>query len=60
MKMKHFHIEDVKQILDILEIEKAFHNRFNEENVGNSFISSFFINKTKVHKKDEMGFESLA
>uniref|UniRef100_A0AAU6MVH8 DNA-directed RNA polymerase subunit alpha n=1 Tax=Fuchsia x standishii TaxID=3144444 RepID=A0AAU6MVH8_9MYRT len=30
MKMKHFRIEDVKQILDILEIEKAFHNQFNE------------------------------
>lgn len=30
MKIKHFRIEDVKQILHILEIEKAFHNQFNE------------------------------
>nr|AMC32269.1 RNA polymerase alpha subunit [Oenothera suffrutescens] len=59
MKMKHFRIEDVKQILDILEIEKGFHNRFHEENAENAFILSFFINKTKGQKKDEMVFESL-
>jgi len=31
MKMEYFRIEDVKQILDSLEIEKAFHNPFTEE-----------------------------
>jgi DNA-directed RNA polymerase subunit alpha len=31
MKIKHFRREDVKQILDILEIEKVFHNRFTEQ-----------------------------
>nr|YP_009669183.1 RNA polymerase subunit alpha [Heimia apetala]AZB52104.1 RNA polymerase alpha subunit [Heimia myrtifolia]QCW94182.1 RNA polymerase subunit alpha [Heimia apetala] len=33
MKIKHFRREDVKQILDILEIEKAFHNRFTEQQI---------------------------
>nr|YP_009574023.1 RNA polymerase alpha subunit [Pemphis acidula]QBM31216.1 RNA polymerase alpha subunit [Pemphis acidula]WKK48001.1 RNA polymerase alpha subunit [Pemphis acidula] len=31
MKIKYFRREDVKQILDILEIEKVFHNRFIEQ-----------------------------
>nr|QCW93702.1 RNA polymerase subunit alpha [Alzatea verticillata] len=31
MKIEHFHIEDVKQILDSLEIEKTFPKRFSEE-----------------------------
>nr|YP_009669936.1 RNA polymerase subunit alpha [Salvertia convallariodora]QCW95255.1 RNA polymerase subunit alpha [Salvertia convallariodora] len=31
MKIEDFRIEDVKHILDSLEIEKAFHNRFTEE-----------------------------
>nr|YP_010172232.1 RNA polymerase alpha subunit [Trapa kozhevnikoviorum]QSF20421.1 RNA polymerase alpha subunit [Trapa kozhevnikoviorum] len=33
MKMKHFRREDVKKILGILEIEKAFHNRFTEQKI---------------------------
>nr|YP_010927894.1 RNA polymerase alpha subunit [Gyrosphragma santos-limae]WKK46910.1 RNA polymerase alpha subunit [Gyrosphragma santos-limae] len=31
MNIKHFRREDVKQIFDILEIEKTFHNRFTEQ-----------------------------
>nr|YP_010928902.1 RNA polymerase alpha subunit [Ginoria nudiflora]WKK47918.1 RNA polymerase alpha subunit [Ginoria nudiflora] len=31
MKMFHLHKEDVKQILDIREIEKAFNNRFTDQ-----------------------------
>nr|YP_009531882.1 RNA polymerase alpha subunit [Lumnitzera littorea]AXZ71229.1 RNA polymerase alpha subunit [Lumnitzera littorea] len=33
MKIEHFCIEDIKQILDILKIEKAFQNRFTEESI---------------------------
>nr|QCW94601.1 RNA polymerase subunit alpha [Laguncularia racemosa] len=33
MKIEHFRIEDIKQILDILKIEKAFQNRFTEESI---------------------------
>nr|WKK48679.1 RNA polymerase alpha subunit [Rotala rotundifolia] len=33
MKIKDFRKEDVKQILDILEIEKAFHNRFTKQEI---------------------------
>nr|YP_009669852.1 RNA polymerase subunit alpha [Saltera sarcocolla]QCW95171.1 RNA polymerase subunit alpha [Saltera sarcocolla] len=33
MKIEHFHIEDVKQILDSLEIEKTFHKRVTEERI---------------------------
>mgnify|MGYP002657215025 CR=1 FL=1 len=35
MKMEYFRIEDVKKILDRLEIEKAFHRPFSEELIGN-------------------------
>nr|YP_009989023.1 RNA polymerase alpha subunit [Melaleuca cajuputi]YP_010008077.1 RNA polymerase alpha subunit [Melaleuca leucadendra]QNM40513.1 RNA polymerase alpha subunit [Melaleuca cajuputi]QNR87849.1 RNA polymerase alpha subunit [Melaleuca leucadendra] len=31
MKMEYFRIEDIKQILDNLELEKTFHNPFTEE-----------------------------
>nr|WKK46742.1 RNA polymerase alpha subunit [Cuphea hyssopifolia] len=31
MNIKHFRREDVKQILDILELEKTFYNRFTEQ-----------------------------